>query len=127
MLSQFTENFEYKADHKRWDSWRVLKPDHDGKYRGDCDDAAITMLYFLVGESYLKLLWALVFSRYKIVYVTGSGDFAHAMLQDGDEYIDNIFKAWGSKKFYSTNGYKFHSWLFPWPVAFIKLALGFIK
>ena len=41
-LQDLNKNYIYQGD-KSLDSWQEMKPDKDGKYKGDCEDYCITI------------------------------------------------------------------------------------
>ena len=74
-LKDFTEIYVYKFD-PSYDQWRILKGD---KYEGDCEDFALSVLYYVVcNESLLAFWYELIFGKAKIHYVSNDG--GHAVL-----------------------------------------------
>lgn len=50
-LHDFMQRYKYKLGHVFIDGWRIVERE------GDCDDFALTIAYYLAGESIWKLLW----------------------------------------------------------------------
>lgn len=112
-VNDFFERYEYKLDPKGRDEWRVLVEDSDGKYRGDCEDASLSVLYYAIcQESWLKFWWLLLTGKAKLCYVTTKNDVGHAVLRYGDMYIDNWTMKWTSREMMEALGHKFHAWRF---------------
>ena len=87
-LTDFNTLYNYKHDPDGRDLWRVIKPVEE-VYRGDCEDYALSVLYYVVcKESWLKFWWMLfTFSAELCGCETKNG--GHAVLRYGDMYIDN--------------------------------------
>lgn len=120
-LNHFIDNFVYTPD--KFDSWRVLTPDQDGKFRGDCDDFAVSCLFILAG-SWRQFWFKLLTGQAKIHFVT-VGNSGHAVLQYGDFYIDNIFRRYAARHELIEAHYKFNRLRMFWcyQVA-IKMLIG---
>lgn len=116
-LNEFIGNYEYKYD--TGDTWSILKPDDDGKYRGDCEDFALTVLWILCDQSWLKFWFKLILGNAKLCYVNNNG--GHAVLKVGNEYIDNWTKRWVSKEYMEGLGHTFKPPLILWPHVFYNL------
>ena len=104
ILDTFNSLFEYKAD--QGDQWRILKQDSDGLMRGDCEDYALSVLYYVIAEKSLFKFWWLLLTKAKIHYVRNNG--GHAVLQLDGKYIDNWTKEFVTKKHMESLGHKFH-------------------
>jgi hypothetical protein len=112
-LDMFIKQYEYKHDPKGRDQWRVLTPDADGKFRGDCEDFALSVLYYVIcHESWLKFWWLLLTGKAKLCYVMTKNDVGHAVLRYDDMYIDNWTKDWVHKAYMKSLGHEFHGSLF---------------
>jgi len=104
-----------------------MKPDADGKYRGDCDDFVLTALFIETG-SLSKFWYELIFGSAKVFLVTTSNGGGHAVLRYNGRYIDNWSRSWVSREHMeSVYGHKFSAWLFPWNATALKMLLGKIK
>lgn len=80
-LHSFTQNFEWVSDGKV-DSWRILKePSNDGKYKGDCDDFAITVAWIMSDNSTFKMI--------KNIF-NGDLQFWWCYLRQSEDEIPNI-------------------------------------
>ena len=98
-LKELNKDFIYTSD-KKFDTWEIMSPDKDGKYRGDCEDYALTLKY---KDKEFKD-WDLWHCRQD-----GEG---HAFLMKGSVVIDNNVKrvvSWEtfSRKYTVTNLYKY--------------------
>lgn len=121
-LKDFTENYVYKFD-PSYDQWRILKGD---KYEGDCEDFALSVLYYVICNESLLAFWReLIFGKAKIHYVSNDG--GHAVLQWNGKYIDNWTKDWVSKEDMERLGHKFDPWMFTWFQVAIKMLYGRFK
>jgi len=104
ILETFNKLFEYKSE--QGDQWRILKQDSDGLFRGDCEDFALSVLYYVIAEKSLFKFWELLATRAKIHYVDNNG--GHAVLQFDGKYIDNWTQEWVTKEHMESLGHKFH-------------------
>ena len=97
-IDDLIHRFKYTADGKV-DSWRIMKPDSLGNYRGDCDDFAITTWWFICGESYWKFWIGILFFRVKLWRVLTTPDnIGHLVLEYDGKFIDNIYRKWLPKE-----------------------------
>lgn len=124
-LKDFNTLYNYKYDPDGRDLWRVIKPVEE-VYRGDCEDYALSVLYYVVcKESWLKFWWMLfTFSAEICGCKTEAG--GHAVLRVGNMYIDNWTKEWVDRAHMESLGHKFWSWnytILPTTVG-IKMLLG---
>ena len=112
LLERLITSYEYKRDEKR-DQWRVLTPDSDGMYRGDCEDFALSVFYYVVcNESWLKFWWLLLTGKAKLCYVMTKNDVGHAVLRYDNSYIDNWTRQWVDRTHMESLGHEFHGSLF---------------
>lgn len=110
-LSKLIGRYEYRSDSD--DLWRVIRPDHDGVYRGDCEDFALSVLYYVVcNESWLKFWWLLLTGKAKVCYAVTKNDTGHAVLRYGNSYIDSWTRQWVDREHMDSLGHKFHGSLF---------------
>ena len=77
-LELFNSKYEYKAD-KNYDDWTPCKL-IDNKYRGDCESYVLSLLQYELAEG--DITWTTI---------DGNG---HAILVDGDRFIDCNNKRW---------------------------------
>ena len=102
-LKDFTERYVYKYD-PSYDQWRIL-PAND--LSGDCEDFALSVLYYVIcEESLIKFWYELIFGKAKIHYVNNDG--GHAVLQWDGMYIDNWTKEFVTREEMEKLGHKFH-------------------
>ena len=125
--NQLADNWEYEYDKHEYvmsDVWRVLrKPEEDGKYRGDCEDFALTWAYIESGENYGKLLWNLLTGKYKVWFVQNGGGHAVLELPNG-MFVDNWSKRPVPRGYMEeVFDHEFKFWL-PFPFVYLKLILG---
>lgn len=104
LLKTFNKLFEYTSD-PGWDRWRIMKI-KDGTMRGDCEDYAIGVLYYVLAEESLFKFWELLATKAKIHHVENNG--GHAVLQFDGRYIDNWTQEWVTKEHMESLGHKFH-------------------
>ena len=112
-LEKFNSLYSYKYDAFGRDSWRVLRLDKLGQYQGDCEDYALSVLFYVVSrESWLRFWMLLLMFEAKLCYVTTKNGGGHAVLRFGDMYIDNWTQDWVSKAQMEKLGHQFHNWKF---------------
>ena len=124
-LKDFNTLYNYKHDPDGRDLWRVIKPVEE-VYRGDCEDYALSVLYYVVcKESWIKFWWMLfTFSAEICGCKTKTG--GHAVLRVGKMYIDNWTKEWVDRDHMKGLGHDFrplYLTILPTTVAF-KLLLA---
>ena len=74
-IETVSKKFTYTADRTgsfMKDNWFIMK-EQDGKYRGDCEDYALTVMYLVAG-GYLKFFWKLITGEYKLHITSSNGD-----------------------------------------------------
>ena len=112
-LEKFNSLYSYKYDAFGRDSWRALRLDKLGQYQGDCEDYALSVLFYVVSrESWLRFWMLLLMFEAKLCYVTTKNGGGHAVLRFGDMYIDNWTQDWVSKAQMKELGHQFHNWKF---------------
>ena len=120
ILKDLKDNFEYTADGRKG-YWKILSKDKGGKYRGDCEDYALTALYMESG-SWFKFWLKLILGRAKLVHCKSPGGNGHAILKYNGLYIDNIQREWTTERMMKFKGYKLDRFSYLWHVVVIKLA-----
>jgi len=129
IVQTFSKKWEYRYDTEQYgqkDAWFIIKElSPKGKYVGDCEDFALTLLYKLADESIVKFWWLLITRQAKICAVGPSRwKSTHAVLRYKGMYADNWTKRFVVKKGIEDNGFVFSIWLFiPVQVA-IKMAIS---
>lgn len=102
--------FKYKSDPNKKDVWNILDLGVSGE--GDCEDYALTALYYLSDKSLLKFWWELITFQSSIHFVT-LGGVGHAVLEYNGIYIENTKKSWMNEiefKRYVTPVKRFMPW-----------------
>jgi len=127
-LTDFNTLYNYKHDPDGRDMWRVIKPVEE-VYRGDCEDYALSVLYYVVcKESSIKFWWMLfTFSAEICGCDTRNG--GHAVLRAGGMYIDNWTKEWVDRDHMEGLGHTFWPWyktILPTTVA-IKMVMAKLR
>ena len=125
------EKFIYVKDGDQYgkrDAWYIMKPEGEGeleRYRGDCEDFALTTLYQHCDESLLKFWWMLISYKAQITYCyVKTPERGHAVLRIEDDWTDNIFAKVVTQADMIDYGYVFQTKYFnPLTVA-IKLLKG---
>jgi len=91
-VTYVANRFEYEADpnfSKYLDTWQVL-PLIDDKFKGDCDDFALTCLWYYSGENRFKFLWNLLIThKYKLYRAKTYNGRWHIIGCVGDKWFDN--------------------------------------
>lgn len=102
-LTELNELYQYRFD-PSYDKWRILSINN---FSGDCEDYALSVLYYVICNQSLSKFWKLlVFGDAKICYAENGG--GHAVLQLDGMYIDNWTKDWVSRERMESLGHKFH-------------------
>jgi len=114
IVADFDAKWEYRYDKDQYgmaDAWKVIYRESDnGKFVGDCEDYALSILYRLCGESHLKMWLMLITHRAGICLVgPNKRQVSHAVLKYKGEYIDNWTCKFGSKDKIEKN-HTFHWW-----------------
>lgn len=131
-LHDLNSNFIYKADKKRFlgkGLWYVMRRGADRKYRGDCEDYALTALFHLCGRSWFKFWFKLITFQADIPHCKSPRGGGHAILRYGhNRYIDNWYKKPHTKAELKSLGYTFgpFPWRGPYVVAY-KLLISKIR
>ena len=112
IVSSFNRKWKYRKDKEQYgmlDAWKVIYSENaEGKYVGDCEDYALSILYRLCGESHLKMWWMLITHQAGICLVGPSKlKVSHAVLRYKGEYVDNWTKKFGPKSAIEKN-HTFH-------------------
>jgi predicted transglutaminase-like cysteine proteinase len=103
-LETFFKLYEYRSE--KGDQWRIPKIEN-GQILGDCEDAALGVLYYVIANESLVKFWWLLLTSAKICYVKNDGE-GHAVLKYKGQYIDNWTMKWVSKQEMEALGHKFH-------------------
>jgi hypothetical protein len=113
IVSEFNAKWQYRYDTDQYgssDSWAIIYNENaDGKYVGDCEDYALSILWRLSGESHLKMWWLLATRQAGICLVGPSKwKVSHAVLRYKGDYVDNWTKKFGRKSAIEKN-HTFHA------------------
>lgn len=89
-VSHVYNNFQYTKDPHRWfDFYRIMKLDN-GKFRGDCEDFSLTVMWFFYGQSFWKFfLNYFILHRAFIWHVRTWEGNGHAVGYCDGVYFDN--------------------------------------
>jgi hypothetical protein len=112
VVEEFTDNWQYRKDKDQYgfaDAWKIIrKPNAKGKYVGDCEDYALSVLWRLCGKSDIRMWWMLITHQAGICCVGPSKiKTSHAVLKYKGMYVDNWTKKMGSKSAIEKN-HTFH-------------------
>jgi len=124
IVEQFSADWKYRYDKEQYglpDAWHIIheKSVH-GKWVGDCEDYALTLLWLFSDKSYLKFWWALISGKAKICLVGPSKwKVTHAVLRYNGVYVDNWTKELCPKSAIIDNGFTFH----PFACLFYEVAI----
>jgi|TARA_B110000971_G_scaffold211114_1_gene239080 hypothetical protein len=113
IVKDFNAKWEYRLDSEQYgmaDAWKIIYVENAyGKYVGDCEDYALSVLYRLCGESHLKMWWMLITHQAGICLVGPSKwKVSHAVLRYKGEWVDNWTKKLGPKSEIEKN-HTFHA------------------
>ncbi len=102
IVSSFNSKWKYRKDKDQYgmlDAWKIIYSENaEGKYVGDCEDYALSILYRLCGENHFKMWWMLITHQAGICLVGPSQlKVSHAVLRYKGEYVDNWTKKFGPK------------------------------
>ena len=87
------KSFVYTSD-VGGERWRIMKPTADGKLEGDCEDYALTVLYYVADKSLLKFWFYLITFQAVIWHCKTINGTHHAQLWFRGRWIDNIGATW---------------------------------
>lgn len=106
-IDYVSRHFEYKKDPSRIDAWKVMRY-KDGKYKGDCEDFALTVLWYYFGENLFKfILNVFILHRVGIYYAKTKNGRGHAVCRVGDLWFDNFTReALPKSVFFAKTGHK---------------------
>ena len=128
-LTNFNNLYSYKYDAFGRDSWRVLRLDELGQYQGDCEDYALSVLFYVIcKKSWLRFWWLLITFQAELCGCDTKGG-GHVVLRYGDMYIDNWTKAWVELEDMQELGHEFWPWyktIIPTTVA-IKMVMAKLR
>ena len=115
IVSDFNKKWKYRYDkeqHGMADAWCIIRSESEsGKFEGDCEDYALSVLWQLCGQSDIRLWWMLITRQAGICGVGRSKPkMTHAVLRYKGEYVDNWTKKFGPKSAIEKN-HTFH-WLY---------------
>ena len=112
IAEEFAKNWKYRYDTDQYgmrDAWHIIHETTDGKWVGDCEDYALTMLWLLKDKNPRAFWWSLITGEAKICLVGPSKwKVTHAVLRYKDHYIDNWTKEFSPKSAIEDNGFTFH-------------------
>lgn len=124
-VKAIADSFDYEPDRLRiFDSWQVLRS-VNGRYRGDCEDFALTVFWHLSNKNVLRFLWNLLIShRYSMYRVRDSNGESHVVACFQDQWFDNWTRKTLSRDdfFKSTQHELLH--IYPGPFIALYLLIG---
>ena len=103
IVQSFNSRWKYRYDKDQYgmaDAWKIIyNPDAEGKYVGDCEDYALSILWRLCDESHILMWWLLITHQAGICLVGKKSKWkvSHAVLRYKGEYVDNWTKKFGPK------------------------------
>lgn len=95
-LDDINKRFEYRLDRDQYgyrEYWAIML-NSEGRLVGDCEDYALTVLWYMKNKSLLRFVWSLLTKKAKIWYCLAPNGEGHAVLQYRKSFIDNIQKQW---------------------------------
>ena len=115
IVSDFNKKWKYRYDKEQYgmaDAWCIIRSESEsGKFEGDCEDYALSLLWRLSDKNDLKMWWMLITRQAGICGVGRSKTkMTHAVLRYKGEYVDNWTKKFGPKSAIEEN-HTFH-WLY---------------
>lgn len=128
IVAEFSERFEYISDRNHYDqrdAWYIMES-KDGKFYGDCEDYALTLLYLLCNRSLFKFWFYLFTRRAKLQYCKTKRGVGHGVLVYKSKYVDNIQKKFVTKKDMIDAGYRFETNQFSATTVAIRMGIGFL-
>jgi hypothetical protein len=88
IVDEINKDFVYTRDHRWFDAWTIMKRQSDGKFYGDCEDFALTVIWRLCNRNVLVFIFNfLLLGRYNIWLGRWRGEghaigFAHGLFFD---------------------------------------------
>ena len=115
IVSDFNKKWKYRYDKEQYgmaDAWCIIRSESEsGKFEGDCEDYALSLLWRLSDKNDLKMWWMLITRQAGICGVGRSKTkMTHAVLRYKGENVDNWTKKFGPKSAIEEN-HTFH-WLY---------------
>jgi hypothetical protein len=118
-LREVAARFQYRTDRAQYDrreKWRIMRAP-SGPLIGDCEDFALTVLWYCCDKSILKFWWRIISFQAAIWHCTTAAGTGHAALWHRGKWVDNIYPAWAASP-------RHRRW-FPWlaPLVAIRLLI----
>ena len=103
-ISFVNSKFEYTPDPKYiFDVWKIMSSNDHGKMKGDCEDYALTVIWYACDQNLFNFLFStIILGVYKVHRVTDHNGVKHVVGSYGDFYFDN----WTKKALYKTDFFK---------------------
>lgn len=108
-ITLVSSKFIYTPDIKTtFDVWRVMDLGH-GVFRGDCEDFALTVIWYACDCSRLKFLWKTCFTReYQLHQVYDFKGNRHVVGSNDGLWFDNwTMKALNRSEFFQTTKHEY--------------------
>jgi hypothetical protein len=123
IITALKDDFEYTIDNpERLDPWFIMKK-VDGKYRGDCDDFALTAIWHICKKNiFLFILNFMILNRYHIWYAKIGND-GHAVAYAKGKFFENRYARLMSRQELKENDIRLIAPLF-FPFIALKLIIG---
>lgn len=126
--AELVDNWVYKSDKEQFgfiEVFKVLKPDENGNYVGDCEDFALTWLYLECDKSWLKMLKELCFGSAKLRYCKTKTGGGHVALEYKGYYVDNWSKKPVTREYMElVYGHTFRWGMLIAPLTLLNLLIG---
>lgn len=127
-VSIVSSKFIYTPDpNSTFDVWRVMNLEH-GIFQGDCEDYAITVIWYACDQSLLKFIWKTVFTReYKLHRVMDYRGGWHVVGSNEDLWFDNwTLKALPIDEFFKVTRHEYKMTYFL-PFMIFSFITGWLK
>lgn len=107
-----------------FDSWSVMK-DHDGKMFGDCDNFALTAIWYACDRSIWKfILYVLILHKYRFWFCMTEDGEKHVVGYAQGKYFDNFtYKALDKESFFSRTKHR-RLFVYPSPIILLYMIIG---
>jgi len=123
-VRQVANKFHYKKDKTFIDTWSVMR-EQDGKMYGDCDDFAMTCIWYACDKSLLKFIWhVLILHQYRFYNCKTFDGGTHAAGYAQGKWFDNWTLSAVNKSEFIHKTHHNIRYFYVLPVILIKIIFG---
>lgn len=127
-ISHVARHFKYRPDpYKTIDTWSVMKF-KDGNYSGDCEDFALTVLWYYFGQNFFRFFFNIfILHSVGLYHVKTKNGVGHFVCRVEDLWFDNFtMKPLPKKEFFEKTKHKMKL-RYILPIMIFQPILGYFK